>query len=168
MASVFATLHPLTYLPKVWSYHLSYKAVDISFIFPWKHLIPKCKEPRILLIFFPKRHLEEEEGQLPFSFLYMPNLFFVILTYSRTCYIHDHICFFSHHSKDKNWGKEKSQQLSLYIANNNLPCSRIFMLAFKVVLMNIDIKDLNSLFLPVCLLSKEVQKGKAAAIILKD
>ena len=123
--------------------------------------------PRSLPIIFPKRLLEGEEGQLVPSFLQMPKLFSAILAYSRSCYMQDYIWFLSHHPRDKNKGKVSPKQLIVYISNYNLPCSRIFMLAFKTILMNVDTKDLiNSFFLPAYLLSRGIQNDKAAAIIL--
>ena len=96
----------------------------------------------------------------------MPDLFFVIPAYSRSCYMPDCIWFLSRHPKGKNKGKVNPKKLMLYINNNNLPCFWIFVLAFKIILMNVDIKILKSFFLPVSM-SRGVQGDKARDIILR-
>lgn len=70
----------------------------------------------------------------------MSNLFFVILTYSRFCYIQDDI-WFLHYSRGKNRGKERPKELTLFLSKNNLPCSRIFLLEFRIILMNRDLTN---------------------------
>lgn len=148
-------------------YPLSCKAI-------YKHLIFLCKH---LLRFQSVRTQDsshyiskETQKERKESCLFLPYkcqiYFFVIPAYSRSCYMPDCIWFLSRHPKGKNKGKVSPTKLMLYINNNNLPCFWIFVLAFKIILMNVDIKILKSFFLPVSM-SRGVQGEKARDIILR-